>query len=413
MAFQRIATTRQQDLQTLGTAGQTATAQWATLTTLLRGAPETSAAHARLFAEPVPSQDGGETGWYTEIEGAARPFDTLPDAERAVVHQRLDDLVGGIRALAERLRGARERRDGSQRHFAELIDVALSLPGRDCIYVVAGQPVLVAWGHARAGRAPEPVPIIGRVTPPPPPPMRVATPPPAAPIGPLRPAPQWRWFALGGSLLLLALAILLLLTDPFGWLRPPDLQCRLDPSQLAELERLRGARAEEGVLRAQLAELTNEAGRQHQQCPAPTPPPAPPPAPTPSDIVRERGGQAGKMQITLVWHSTDDLDLFVDCPNDERIKHNHKKACGGELDIDANAPPNPIVNDPVEHVSFAEPAPGRYRVLVDFYAQRSAAPPIPFQIIVHRDGMPDRTIDGNATELHIAQPMATVEVPAP
>jgi hypothetical protein len=336
MTSQRIAVTRATDAYPLVVNGQTAAAQWVTLTMLLRGAPETGPPHALLFAEPVPSHSGAETGWYSEAEGMPSPIAALPDAEHARTAERLSELVAGARALAGRLRG---RREGGERHFAELIERALCLPGRDHVYVVGDQPVLVGWGHARTGEPPEPVPITGWAKPHEPPTRGARWPSPAS-LASGQAVSWWRRLGSTGAL----------------W--------------------------------------------------------APASASNPAELVRARGGRVGKLQITLVWHSFDDLDLHVVCPNDQRIWFNGKHAGGGELDIDENYTP-PFRRDPVEHIVFPSPAPGAYRVLVGLYALRSAAPPIPFRLIIHRDGARNVTVKGAAATAGSIQPVTVIEVLAP
>jgi hypothetical protein len=88
MSATRIATTRSQDLQPLGTAGQTAMESWGALVSLLSRA--LSPAHARLLAEPMVNPARGEVDWYAEGEDEAVPLPNLPAAEQERVRAELD-----------------------------------------------------------------------------------------------------------------------------------------------------------------------------------------------------------------------------------------------------------------------------------------------------------------------------------
>jgi len=115
-----------------------------------------------LFAEPRPSPDGREVGWYSDLAGQPVPFATLPAAERAAVQERLTTRLTALDGLAERLR-AQSPADAAR------LDDALRYPGDESVWVVGGEPVLAFWGHQAVGRAP-----LG--------PPRVMVPPPAPPV---------------------------------------------------------------------------------------------------------------------------------------------------------------------------------------------------------------------------------------
>jgi peptidoglycan hydrolase-like protein with peptidoglycan-binding domain len=111
-----------------------------------------------------------------------------------------------------------------------------------------------------------------------------------------------------------------------------------------------------------------------QPVPAPAPKPSPPP-PTPAEPppapraeapdeqrARERGAEAGELEIFLAWGSSHDLDVFVHCPSGETVTATVLEACGGRLDLDTNGSGNAVVPDPVEHVVFPNPEKGAYRI---------------------------------------------------
>lgn len=88
--------------------------------------------------------------------------------------------------------------------------------------------------------------------------------------------------------------------------------------------------------------------------------------------VKKAGGNVnGIFRISLSWHSHDDLDLHLLCPN-ERVNFQHKYGkCGARLDVDMNA--GSFLNlAPVENI-FWEAAPhaeGKYKVIVNNYTKR-------------------------------------------
>lgn len=429
-AARPLATTRNRDLTPQGVGGRLAFEHWEQITSHLRRS--LSARHAALFAEPNPDPAQGEIDWYGPEGVAAVPLDSLPEAERAAAEADLATLVADIRAQAERLSASRA---DSERFLGELLRLALEIPGRSAIHLAAGQPVLAPWGHVSA--APGAVrELLVRLVPTPPVPMQVVGPPPAAAAQAARP---WPWLlALLALALLLLLLLLLLWRDPFGWFRPPLPECRADLSGIAALAELRDAEAREAALRDELARLLAEAGQRRLQCPPPARPPAPaspapppaapagpdaapprpevppslPPAPEPPrpaeppaenrdlERAREEGAQQGEVQVILAWDDRNDLDLAVICPDGRRIDYRTRSACGGMLDVDRNAmtPGEPVTRTPVENISFpTTPAPGRYRIVVDYFGRRDG-PTSPFRVTIRQAGQPDRVIRGVARE---------------
>jgi hypothetical protein len=88
-------------------------------------------------------------------------------------------------------------------------------------------------------------------------------------------------------------------------------------------------------------------------------------------IKRIEGAKAkrGPLEIALVWHNKNDLDLHVIPPSKEEIFYKHKKSkCGGEQDVDMNVDLKGASKRPVEHVVWAKKAPaGKYQVWVHHY----------------------------------------------
>jgi len=257
-----IATTRQTDLEPLGTGGHSAISVAATLrAALLRSL---SPDHAALLAEPFANPARGEIDWYAEIAGPAVPLPGLPPAERAEAGVTLARLGDDIRALAEQLAAAPAEAD---RFLGEMLRLALTVPDESHVLVTAGRPVLIGWGHRSAGpRHPNPLiigarqPIEAR--------MPILPPPPAILGDAVRRPPGGLWWAA------LALAALLWLLP--AWLlsraMAAPVPCLVAPLELAMMRRLDTARVAGAKLAARLGVLRAEAAT---PCP---PGVAPPPA---------------------------------------------------------------------------------------------------------------------------------------
>ncbi len=452
-----IATTRNAELQALGTGGQLAVQAWDQITGYLRRGR--GAAHAALFAEPNPDANRGVTDWYAEGSGDAPPLESLPPAEREAARAEFTRLYNDVREESEALRrGARE----NERFLGELLALALVLPATDCLRVVGGKPVLVAWAHSPVGAPPAPELLIGMLS------GRAGAAPGAGPmriVGPPVPVRRRPWAALaaaGAALLLLPLALLVLWADPFRWFEASAPVCVVEPGNAALLEDLRAEEAREVALRAEIARLSLSLGDRRVACPAPAaapaqpaqqqpqraapatppqpppqaqqeepPPPQPPPQtqqqepPAPpqeqqprnadADAKRaqEQGARGGRVQIILAWDDQNDLDLSVVCPGGRRIFHRNRVDCGGELDVDRNAEGR-LTPRPVESIVFGqEPEHGTYRIAVHNFRHNPPAPPASaYRVTVRQEGVPDRVFSGSATPGGPAE-VGTFDVPAP
>ena len=397
MAMIRLLTTRSRDLQALAASGQTAADSWRALRTLLL--QELTPLHAGLLAEPVANVARGEVDWYSDGEGVAARLEALEVGARGVAQGVLDRLVGDIQALAARL-GA-SRADG-ERFLAEMLGLAMRLPGPGFVFVVGEQPVLAGWGHVQAGGRSAGVTLSGMAAP------VVAAmsilPPPVSPYGVAPAARTWLWGVLGASLLAPLLVLLFAWRDPFGWFSPEVPVCRLEPGQLGLAQGLEEQVAREGVLRAELARLTADAGQRRLMCPPvrlaavpPPPPPPRPPQPPSADVDRaqRQGAQRGKLQVILAWDDRNDLDLSIGCPSGGVINFIRRQACGGVLDVDANGDVDRLTASPVENVFFNDPAPGTYRVIVDPYGMRERQGSA-FRVTIRREGQADEVVTGVA-----------------
>jgi hypothetical protein len=399
----RVATTRSQDLQPLAAAGQTTIEAWHPLHALLKR--ELSLAHAALLAEPVVNQASGEVDWYAEGDGPAVLLQDLPEPARMATQARLDGLLADIRQFAARL--ATSRMD-SDRYLSDILALALRLPGQDSIYVRGDQPVLVGWGHLRSDGRSDAVILTGLAAP-----RRVVPPailPPLPSPWSQRPRPRtWLWGVLGAALLAPLLALLLLVQDPFGWFALGVPQCRLEPGQLGLAQSMQEAVARESVLRAELVTLTTEAGRRRLMCP----PGGTGSASGDQGRAQRQGALGGKLQIILGWDDRNDLDLRVVCPDGVDIDFEHRQACGGTLDVDANGERGTtLTSSPVENVYFIDPPPGNYRIIVDPYGMRERDAS-PFRVTIRRDGQPDQVVTGTAQDGHRNQMVSEFTVAQP
>ena len=397
-----IATTQNATLQALGTGGQLAVHAWEQITGYLTR--KHGPAHAALLAEPNPDPARGVTDWYAEGEGQAVPLENLPAEQQAPVRAEFTRLYNEIRADIDTLKQSRTEGD---RFLAELLSLALITPTTDCLRVLSGRPVLIAWGHAPIGAPASPEMLIGQLDGRSTPPararaMRILGPPPEVTKRP--------WGLIGAALALLLLLLLLLwllLFDPFRWFRAAPPVCIADPKAFSLMDELRQEESRENLLREQIARLSLDLGDRRANCPVPPAPPAQPrrttqtpvPPTTPNaDVNRavEQGGKKGKIQVVLAWDDANDMDLAVVCPNNQLIFFNNRRACGGELDLDKNvfaAEPRPA-----ENIVFPEePAAGTYRIVVKNNNQRVAGGrPSSFRVTVRQEGVPDQVFTGEA-----------------
>lgn len=114
------------------------------------------------------------------------------------------------------------------------------------------------------------------------------------------------------------------------------------------------------------------------------------PLPPTSTPTRVADLQTGDVQVTLIWASTNDLDLWVTDPMGETIYYQHDtSASGGVLDVDANAGCHSVTTQPVENIFWPSgSAPhGKYVVEVQYYMQCESPAPIDYQVSLLVDGV--------------------------
>jgi hypothetical protein len=160
----------------------------------------------------------------------------------------------------------------------------------------------------------------------------------------------------------------------------------------------------EAAIRSRQVALIRKAASCPKSCPAPwktQPAMITPPPPTRSEgddlrrRAQERGARTGRLQITLAWFSTDDLDLFVECPGgrlSQFDRHTGPGICGdGTIDLDANRHEygkgytSPPTTTPVENAVWQTNVPsGTYRVEV-FPNWTHTVEPISYRVAVKLD----------------------------
>lgn len=143
-------------------------------------------------------------------------------------------------------------------------------------------------------------------------------------------------------------------------------------------------------------------------------------APRFSEEVQRRinaaGGQAGEIEIALIWQNTNDLDLHVVDPNNEEIYFGHdRSASGGWLDIDRNAScTRNMTGQPIEHVRWLPervPA-GNFSVYVNHFSNCGNADPTGFSIEV-KNGSEVKSFNGSISQGDGRQKICEFRSPPP
>jgi hypothetical protein len=254
---------------------------------------------ADLLAEPQLRETSDGIDWYASQRGPVRPLSEATESERTGALQTVDRHIEAIRTLGIQLAGSSASNEAQL--IGKSLQLATSRPSDDFIYLVDGQPVIVAWGYeadaaaSLQGFTPPPLPAVA--------PPAVATPAAAvlasAPAALLPPRLGWsRW--LSGLLFGLMLLLLLLLAS---WLlracapvdpsmsvatletpAPPAPEAPPDPTPVLKAS-LDDATADEKKLKLELAALQDDLKGKEAMCKPPEPkvaavPPPPPPPQT-------------------------------------------------------------------------------------------------------------------------------------
>ncbi|MBK4718452.1 VWA domain-containing protein [Azospirillum sp. YIM DDC1] len=291
----RITSTGSSGTRRLGLPGEPAVSMHRQLATILgnRLGPR----HARYFARPLLSPDGGRIDWHAPLAGTVRPLTALPaeDAERLAAQAR--QIESDIAQLAAKLKAEGQ----PDERMGRVLEQALATPGpsRAHLYEVGGQPVLTQWGHEAEGAprpggagAPSSIPESGTES------ARprsvdaaASTVLPAAEVGALgatagaparRTLRGWLTWLLPLLLALLLLFLLLRACEPL----PPvavEIPGAVPAAPVGNSDALATLESEEQALRARLAELNRSRAEELAQC-GPIPPLVPPAVQPPEPV---------------------------------------------------------------------------------------------------------------------------------
>ena len=405
MANMKIASTATDGLEPLGNPGQRSY-------DLLKGIllEKLSERHADLLAEPVTSQDGRWTDWYSD--GSATKLVDLDGADRDAARAELGRLKSDIEELAGRMSA---RGDSDNLRLSAALSNILEVPDEASVYIrrvdspdgCPFQPVLTNWSHRKTDQ-PKAVSVLSTMVP-----RQPRAAPPAPPVAPpvavpaARTAfPWWVFWWLGWLVLGIAIAYLLwLLVLPCGIRLPFGGTLHLCPAAIAEVDR--GAAARQDQLEGEIARLELELATLEGQCQAQLVVPEPSQevveAPPPDEIDRRlerENAQQGELSFTLVWNNRSDIDLAVTCPYGSRIywrnKTENNSSCTGELDVDANVNAGSATSDPVENIFYSRAGSGRYHVEVKLYAKRLNIRAHDFTLRI-QDGGSTREVQGRVS----------------
>ena len=383
---QFVATTPLKDMRPLGTQAE-------------RSLPRLQAMLDREFhgqigfklGEPVVRKDGAGVDWYTDSDEPLTQMTSLAPELVDYYRKRLMTDVGRVKAAADAFD---TRGDAGSRTTALALRNTITYPGDDNVWiagdVTTGEVtfIITGWGY-EPYKSDAGVPQIGKKVWLPP---KVSDKPAFIPLAGggagVLDAPTVNRSSLWYSLLSWLLWLLILaLVMAIAWLLIPACGLRLPFGgailygkgdgaycrQTANLDLqndIRLAQAQREVIRVKEAAL-----RQHiATCPPPAATPEPDP-PTPRNLVKEALERNGitpdetGASVTLLWDNKNDLDLFLVCPDGIAKAGIGTHACGGRARLDQNFPPQPLLDNPVEHISAGrgDLQPGHYRVDVRNY----------------------------------------------
>lgn len=249
---------------------------------------------ADVLADPQLRESGDGIDWYAARSGAVRNFSELSEAERTEALGTIESRLNAIRGLGTQLEASQSSDEA--RLIGRSLQLATRRPSDDFIYMVDGQPVIVAWGYEADAAAS----LLGFVPPAVP---KIAAPPAAvmasAPAALLPARLGWsRWLSalLFGLLLLLLLLLTSWLlracspvdptlnvamneTPPAPAPPPPE-----DPTPLLKAS-LNDNQENEKRLKVQLAALQADLKHKVEQCKPIEPPKVVPPPPPPQPRV--------------------------------------------------------------------------------------------------------------------------------
>lgn len=159
---------------------------------------------ANCLAIPRVNETRSMIDWYSPIEGMVVPWSAATDQERTGALRDLDLFQKEMTQAIGKLGGVSDR---EKQTVQNLLGKVFHFPGRDCVFLVDGKPVLTFWGFQQGNANPvsDPFHTLRAVAPAAPPPIPLQ---PAEPQESPRRRPWWLWLLL---LLLLALLLFWLL----------------------------------------------------------------------------------------------------------------------------------------------------------------------------------------------------------
>lgn len=277
---------------------------------------------ADLLAEPQLRESGDGIDWYAARSGDVQRLADLDDGARAHALQTIERHLDAIRTLGAQL----EASSGSDeaRLVGRSLALATARPSDDFVFVVAGEPVIAAWGYeadavaSLAAFAPPPVPMPQAA------PAVLASAPAALLPARLAWAPWLNALLFGLLLLLLLLLASWLLracapVDPalniatIETPAPPAPEPPPDPTPLLKAS-LDSTAADQTKLEAELAALEADLRNKVAQC-KPIEPPKPPTPPIsrppPGQLPCDWSGDSGGEGVTRNRHYLGDRPGFV------------------------------------------------------------------------------------------------------
>ena len=91
------------------------------------------------------------------------------------------------------------------------------------------------------------------------------------------------------------------------------------------------------------------------------------------EALKHAGAKKGKITVSMLWATTDDVDLHVITPDGTEIYYGNPQAAGGELDVDMQV--SEFVAHPIENIYFEEPERGTYKVFIHNFTDRNPGDP--------------------------------------
>ena len=368
------------------------------------------------LAEPIERRDGSGIDWYVENERddpIVRLAD-LPGELPTYYKKRLDTDVATISMAIEQYE---TRTDPAARSTASALRSAICYPDETNLWVMGDAQsgrasiVVTAWGyepktsphagsniiHRREKIFPASAQVVIDQSPPSSTESTQAQPAGASRVDVERPRRWLRWF----STLLWMFAV----TLPFiiGWYLLPACGVRMPFTQsylygwgggefcrqLANPQ-MEAGRIQEAALSADLITVQDQVKAKIGQCVV-TSPVNNSAVSTDEQRITAEGLQVDQNEtsISLTWQNTNDLDLYLVCPNGDRVPlgPDGARRCGFKHELDMNR--GKLVDGPVEYIKHeGELEPGTYKVQVIYFSNNPPSPiQTDFTVSLRRNGI--------------------------